>query len=209
MNNSAFIKNLKILKGLNKLCVYNNKFELFKNDIYKSKICSHDDLNKIIYYTFNEAFIYLNNMTNIYMKHDIKDIENNLIHALDNLYKISNDNDSDLLDILNNIDQSYDNYKSKYNCNLFRYLLYIVHPIYIFVTEYNHVLNPFRIYPTTFKFILIESDPESKPESKPDSKPDSDPESDPESDSESEHDIQPLFHEIDSDDDDIVHIKAS
>ena len=64
MENFIFYKNLKVVENTPDFCkLHFNNFELFTTDYYKSKSCTDDDINKIIYYTFNEAIICLNNMS--------------------------------------------------------------------------------------------------------------------------------------------------
>ena len=106
MLNLVFYKNLEVLLDTNNLkSLYYNNFELYKNDIFKSKICDCDDLNKIIYYTFNEAINYLKYSTSIYNISLKNKLERLISDSLDNVYYISTSNDyvnESLIDILCN-----------------------------------------------------------------------------------------------------------
>ena len=111
------------------------------NVIYKDKWFEY-----ILYYTFHEAFIYINkNRYNDTVKQILKQID----ESIDNIYIYFDiEIDSSLYILLNNIDILYNELDSKINgCNidqiLYKKLMYIVSPISIFISDYYQQLYPF------------------------------------------------------------------
>ena len=159
MLNLVFYKNLEVLRDTNNLkSLYYNNFELFKNDIFKYKVCTCDDLNKIIYYTFNEAINYLKYSTSIYNIHNKNKLERLISESLDNVYYIYTSNNyinEPLIDILCNIDEHINIIKNSKSSFLYRSLVRLTYPIYSLITDYNHLFNPYNITPNTFKYILL------------------------------------------------------
>lgn len=203
MLNLVFYKNLEVLRDTKNLkSLYYNNFELFKNDIFKYKVCTCDDLNKIIYYTFNEAINYLKYSTSIYNISIKNKLESLISDSLDNVYYIYTSNNyinEPLIDILYNIDEHINIIKNSKSSFLYRSLVQLTYPIYSLITDYNHLFNPYNITPNTFKYILLNNpysnlyngvyfDTESEQDTKPEAEPEK-PEA--EQDTESEQDTEP------------------
>ena len=204
MLNLVFYKNLEVLLSTNNLkSLYYNNFELFKNDIFKSKICNCDDLNKIIYYTFNEAINYLKYRTSIYNISLKNKLERLISDSLDNVYYIYTSNDyvnEPLIDILCNIDEHINIIKNRKSSCLYRSFVHLTYPIYSLITDYDHLFNSYNIVPNTLNYIVYnanpygwEEDSDSGPEeeAEPDAKSEAEEEAEPDAKSEAEEEAEP------------------
>jgi len=201
MNEHIFYKNLNILENLKDFSnLYFNKFELYNNDKYKLNSCNDDDLNKIIYYTFNESMIYLNNMS-IYDNKLKRKLEFKINSSIDNIYNVYVNNslyeNDDLLNILNNMEELIDIYKSSYSCFNKAFSI-ITYPIYSFINEYNYLVNPLKLYNTSFIYakcenlnIDIDCDCDPEPEVEPEVEPAVEPEPEPVVEPEPEPAVEP------------------
>ena len=143
-----FLNNLILLSKIETVdnIIYDDLSLKIEDNIEVNVIYNDKWFEYILYYTFHEAYIYINqNRYNDTVKQILKQINK----SIDNIYIYFDiEIDSSLYILLNNVDILYNELNNEINgCNLdqilYKKLMHIVSPISIFISNYYQLLYPF------------------------------------------------------------------